>query len=66
MLPKLEEEIKGYIEAWEAEQGTAFFVKGQRFMDYVANQWEELKTQKEKEKSQRVSEQENKTVSSGS
>lgn len=53
MLPKLEEEIKGYIEAWEAEQGTAFFVKGQRFMDYVANQWEELKTQKEKEKSQR-------------
>ncbi|XP_058880190.1 protein regulator of cytokinesis 1-like isoform X1 [Acipenser ruthenus] len=54
MLPKLEEEIKGYIEAWEAEQGTAFFVKGQRFMDYVANQWEELKTQKEKEKSQRL------------
>ncbi|XP_041091140.1 protein regulator of cytokinesis 1-like isoform X2 [Polyodon spathula] len=54
MLPKLEEEIKGYIEAWEAEQGTAFYVKGQRFMDYVANQWEELKTQKEKEKSQRL------------
>ncbi|XP_041109763.1 protein regulator of cytokinesis 1-like isoform X2 [Polyodon spathula] len=54
MLPKLEEEIKGYIEAWEAEQGTAFFVKGQRFMDYVANQWEELKTLKEKEKSQRL------------
>uniref|UniRef100_A0A8C4RIZ7 Zgc:86764 n=1 Tax=Erpetoichthys calabaricus TaxID=27687 RepID=A0A8C4RIZ7_ERPCA len=55
MLPKLEEEIKSFIDTWEAEQGTVFLVRGQRFMDYVAKQWEDYKLQKEKEKNERVS-----------
>uniref|UniRef100_A0A8C4RJ99 Zgc:86764 n=1 Tax=Erpetoichthys calabaricus TaxID=27687 RepID=A0A8C4RJ99_ERPCA len=53
MLPKLEEEIKSFIDTWEAEQGTVFLVRGQRFMDYVAKQWEDYKLQKEKEKNER-------------
>ncbi|XP_053317669.1 protein regulator of cytokinesis 1-like [Spea bombifrons] len=54
LLSKLEEELKTRIEAWEAEQGSPFLLKGHRFMDYVASQWENLKLQKEKEKQERT------------
>ncbi|KAG2465809.1 PRC1 regulator, partial [Polypterus senegalus] len=54
LLPKLEEEIKSFIDTWEAEQGTVFLVRGQRFMDYVAKLWEDYKLQKEKEKNERT------------
>ncbi|XP_039606313.1 protein regulator of cytokinesis 1 isoform X1 [Polypterus senegalus] len=54
LLPKLEEEIKSFIDTWEAEQGTVFLVRGQRFMDYVAKLWEDYKLQKEKEKNERM------------
>ncbi|KAM4809496.1 protein regulator of cytokinesis 1-like [Rhinophrynus dorsalis] len=53
LLSKLEEELKSRIEAWETEQGCAFLLKGCRFMDYVANQWEMHRRQKERDKQER-------------
>ncbi|KAG8454295.1 hypothetical protein GDO86_000804 [Hymenochirus boettgeri] len=53
LLTKLEEELKSRVEAWEMEQGHPFFLKGQRFMDYVASQWEMHRRQKEREKQER-------------
>ncbi|XP_073398372.1 protein regulator of cytokinesis 1-like isoform X2 [Dendrobates tinctorius] len=54
LLTKLEEELKSRIDLWEAEQGSQFLIKGSKFMDYVANQWEMLKQQKEREKQDRT------------
>ena len=53
-LPRVEEEIKESIEAWEATNGREFLVGGQRFMDFVQKQWDEYKIMKENEKEQRV------------
>ncbi|XP_075059981.1 protein regulator of cytokinesis 1-like isoform X2 [Mixophyes fleayi] len=58
LLSKLEEELKSRIESWEAEQGCAFLFKGSKFMDYVANQWETFKQQKEREKQDRTQKKE--------
>nr|XP_028561451.1 protein regulator of cytokinesis 1 isoform X2 [Podarcis muralis] len=52
-LPKLEEELKGRVELWEQEQEQAFLVNGQRFMEYVAEQWQLHHMEKEKEKQER-------------
>ncbi|XP_033022568.1 protein regulator of cytokinesis 1 isoform X2 [Lacerta agilis] len=52
-LPKLEEELKGCVELWEQEQEQAFLVNGQRFMEYVAEQWQLHHLEKEKEKQER-------------
>ncbi|XP_048477450.1 protein regulator of cytokinesis 1-like isoform X2 [Rhincodon typus] len=52
-IPKLEEEMKLYIEKWETEQGCSFLVNGQKFATYIANQWEEHRLKKEKEKQER-------------
>ncbi|XP_029564758.1 protein regulator of cytokinesis 1 isoform X3 [Salmo trutta] len=54
MLPKLEEELKKGVEAWEKDQGSAFLVQGQRVMTYISSQWEEYKQQRGKEKSERA------------
>ncbi|XP_077131637.1 protein regulator of cytokinesis 1-like isoform X1 [Ranitomeya variabilis] len=54
LLSKLEEELKSRIDLWEADQGSQFLIKGSKFMDYVANQWEMLKQQKEREKQDRT------------
>ncbi|XP_040198409.1 protein regulator of cytokinesis 1 isoform X2 [Rana temporaria] len=54
MLPKLEEELKFRIEAWEEEQQQEFFVNGKKFMDYVAEQWNQLQLEKEREKQERL------------
>ncbi|KAG8440611.1 hypothetical protein GDO86_006383 [Hymenochirus boettgeri] len=54
MLPKLEEELKIRIAAWEQEQDQEFFVNGKKFMDYVAEQWESFHQDKEKEKQDRL------------
>lgn len=54
---QLEEELKGRVELWEQEQEQAFLVNGQRFMEYVAEQWQLHHMEKEKEKQERVSEQ---------
>ncbi|KAM4710296.1 protein regulator of cytokinesis 1-like isoform 2-T2 [Discoglossus pictus] len=58
LLTKLEEELKSRIETWETEQGCEFLLKGSRFMDYVASQWETLKRQKEREKQERTNKKE--------
>ncbi|XP_030045524.1 protein regulator of cytokinesis 1 isoform X2 [Microcaecilia unicolor] len=52
-LPKLEEELKAHIEAWEQEHEKEFFVNGRKLMDYVAEQWELHHQEKEKEKQER-------------
>ncbi|KAM9517056.1 protein regulator of cytokinesis 1-like isoform 2-T3 [Salvelinus alpinus] len=54
MLPKLEEELKKGVEAWEKDQGSAFLVQGRRVMTYISSQWEEYKQQRDKEKSERA------------
>ncbi|XP_043536388.1 protein regulator of cytokinesis 1b isoform X2 [Chiloscyllium plagiosum] len=53
MLPKLEEELKIQIAAWEQEHHSQFQVNGQNFMGYVTEQWELHKLEKEREKQER-------------
>nr|XP_023669977.1 protein regulator of cytokinesis 1 isoform X1 [Paramormyrops kingsleyae] len=52
-LPKLEKKLKAQIEAWEKEEGREFLVNGQKFLQYVEEQWEVHRTEKEQEKLQR-------------
>ncbi|XP_020821090.1 protein regulator of cytokinesis 1 isoform X3 [Phascolarctos cinereus] len=52
-LPKLEEELKARIELWEQEHSKAFVVNGQKFMEYVREQWEMHRLEKEKAKQER-------------
>ncbi|XP_050009912.1 protein regulator of cytokinesis 1 isoform X2 [Alexandromys fortis] len=52
-LPKLEEELKARIEKWEQEQSMAFVVNGQKFMEYVTEQWELHRLEKERAKQER-------------
>lgn len=40
---------------WEQEQSTAFLVNGQKFMEYVMEQWETHRLEKERAKQERVS-----------
>ncbi|XP_068131355.1 protein regulator of cytokinesis 1 [Hyperolius riggenbachi] len=54
MLPKLEEELRFRISAWEEEQQQEFLVNGKQFMHYVAEQWNQLQLEKEKEKQERL------------
>ncbi|XP_071345678.1 protein regulator of cytokinesis 1b isoform X3 [Trachinotus anak] len=52
-LPKLEKKLKAQIDAWENEQGREFLVNGQKFLEYVEEQWELHRIEKEKEKLER-------------
>ncbi|XP_062275648.1 protein regulator of cytokinesis 1b [Scomber scombrus] len=52
-LPKLEKKLKAQMDAWESEQGREFFVNGQKFLEYVEEQWELHRIEKEKEKQER-------------
>ncbi|XP_068434460.1 protein regulator of cytokinesis 1b isoform X1 [Clinocottus analis] len=52
-LPKLERKLKAQIDAWESEQGREFFVNGEKFLQYVEEQWELHRVEKEKEKQER-------------
>ncbi|XP_075714244.1 protein regulator of cytokinesis 1 isoform X2 [Rhinoderma darwinii] len=54
MLPKLEEELRVQIAAWEEEQGQEFFMNGKKFMAYVTEQWNAFHLDKEKEKQERL------------
>ncbi|XP_061117716.1 protein regulator of cytokinesis 1-like isoform X1 [Conger conger] len=54
LLPKLEEELKTRVEAWEKEYGTVFLVWGQRATDYITGQLEEHQQQRGKEKNERM------------
>uniref|UniRef100_A0A673W4N1 Protein regulator of cytokinesis 1a n=1 Tax=Salmo trutta TaxID=8032 RepID=A0A673W4N1_SALTR len=53
-LPKLEKSLKAQIDLWEEEQYREFLVNGQRFLQYVEEQWELLRLEKEREKNERV------------
>ncbi|CAN9507276.1 unnamed protein product [Ophioblennius macclurei] len=52
-LPKLESKLKAEIEAWEAEQGREFLVNNMKFLQYVEEQWELHREEKEREKQER-------------
>ncbi|XP_073320669.1 protein regulator of cytokinesis 1b [Pagrus major] len=52
-LPKLEKKLKAQIDAWEAEQGREFLINSQKFLQYVEDQWELHRIEKEKEKQER-------------
>ncbi|XP_006152889.1 protein regulator of cytokinesis 1 isoform X4 [Tupaia chinensis] len=64
-LPQLEEELKAQIEMWEQEHAQAFVVNGQKFMEYVAEQWEMHRLEKERAKQERVRSQMGKRESAG-
>ncbi|KAK2827392.1 hypothetical protein Q7C36_018318 [Tachysurus vachellii] len=55
LLPKLEEDLKCRVEAWEKNQGSPFLMRGQKVMEYIAKRWEEHRSQKDKEKNDRMS-----------
>ncbi|XP_076002961.1 protein regulator of cytokinesis 1b isoform X2 [Genypterus blacodes] len=52
-LPKVEKKLRSQIEGWESEQGREFLVNGQKFLQYVEQQWEQHHMEKEKEKQER-------------
>uniref|UniRef100_G1NE45 Protein regulator of cytokinesis 1 n=1 Tax=Meleagris gallopavo TaxID=9103 RepID=G1NE45_MELGA len=52
-LSKLQEELENRIQAWEQEREEPFLVKGQQFMEYVTEQWQLYRMEKEKEKQER-------------
>lgn len=52
---QLEEDLKCRVEAWEKNQGSPFLMRGQKVMEYIAKRWEEHRSQKDKEKNDRVS-----------
>ncbi|XP_039989662.1 protein regulator of cytokinesis 1-like isoform X2 [Xiphias gladius] len=52
-LPKLEKSLKAQIDAWEQEHSKEFLVNGQKFLEYVQQQWDCHHTEKEKEKQER-------------
>ncbi|KAL2088555.1 hypothetical protein ACEWY4_015454 [Coilia grayii] len=52
-LPKLEKKLKAQIDQWEEEQGCEFLVKGRKFLQYVSEQWELYRLDKEREKQER-------------
>lgn len=53
-LFQLEKSLKAQIDAWEQEHGKEFLVNGQKFLEYVQQQWDQHHTEKEKEKLERV------------
>lgn len=52
---QLEKKLKAQIDAWECEQGRDFLVNGLKFLQYVEEQWEQQRAEKEREKLARVS-----------
>ncbi|XP_029960739.1 protein regulator of cytokinesis 1b isoform X2 [Salarias fasciatus] len=52
-LPKLESKLKAEIDAWENEQGREFLVNNMKFLQYVEEQWELHRQEKEREKQER-------------
>ncbi|XP_016142726.1 protein regulator of cytokinesis 1-like [Sinocyclocheilus grahami] len=49
----LEKKLKAEIEQWEHEQNREFQVNGQKFMQFVTDQWETYRLEKEREKQER-------------
>ncbi|XP_008287943.1 protein regulator of cytokinesis 1-like isoform X2 [Stegastes partitus] len=52
-LPKLEKTLKAQIDAWEEQHSKEFLVNGQKFLEYVQQQWDHHHSEKEKEKLER-------------
>ncbi|OWK52044.1 Protein regulator of cytokinesis 1 [Lonchura striata] len=52
-LSRLQEELERKVQTWEEEFKGAFLVKGQQFMEYVSEQWQQYRLEKEKEKQER-------------
>ncbi|XP_023128588.2 protein regulator of cytokinesis 1-like isoform X2 [Amphiprion ocellaris] len=52
-LPKLEKNLKAQIDAWEEQHCKEFLVNGQKFLEYVQQQWDHHHSEKEKEKLER-------------
>ncbi|XP_047243189.1 protein regulator of cytokinesis 1-like isoform X1 [Girardinichthys multiradiatus] len=52
-LPKLEKTLKVQIDGWEQEHSKDFLVNGQKFLEYVQQQWKEHHEEKEREKLER-------------
>uniref|UniRef100_A0A8C3A712 Protein regulator of cytokinesis 1a n=1 Tax=Cyclopterus lumpus TaxID=8103 RepID=A0A8C3A712_CYCLU len=52
-LPKLEKSLKAQIDGWEEEHGKEFLVNGQKFLEYVRQQWDHHHAEKENEKLER-------------
>ncbi|XP_031419902.1 protein regulator of cytokinesis 1-like isoform X1 [Clupea harengus] len=52
-LPKLEKSLKAQIDQWEQEQGRDFQVNGKKFLEFVEEQWELYRAEKEREKQER-------------
>ncbi|XP_043842707.1 protein regulator of cytokinesis 1-like isoform X2 [Dromiciops gliroides] len=50
---ELEEELKAQIELWEQEYSKDFVVNGQKFVEYMMEQWEMHRLEKEKAKQER-------------
>ncbi|KAM9067662.1 protein regulator of cytokinesis 1-like isoform X2 [Sarcophilus harrisii] len=50
---ELEEELKTQIELWEQKYSKDFVVNGQKFLEYVMEQWEMHRLEKEKAKQER-------------
>ncbi|XP_048014550.1 protein regulator of cytokinesis 1a isoform X3 [Megalobrama amblycephala] len=52
-LPKLEKSLKAQIDQWEAAHCKEFRVNGQAFLQYVEDQWDQHRMEKEREKQER-------------
>ncbi|XP_016431013.1 protein regulator of cytokinesis 1b [Sinocyclocheilus rhinocerous] len=50
---ELEKKLKAEIEQWEHEQNREFQVNGQKFTQFVTDQWESYRLEKEREKQER-------------
>ena len=54
-LPRVEEDVSNQIAEWEIQMGRQFLVHGQRYQDYIRKQWADYQVEKEQQKQQRVS-----------
>ncbi|XP_051548162.1 protein regulator of cytokinesis 1-like isoform X2 [Myxocyprinus asiaticus] len=52
-LPKLEKSLKAQIDQWEEVHGKEFRVNGQPFLQYVEDQWNQHRMEKERGKQER-------------
>ncbi|XP_016322317.1 protein regulator of cytokinesis 1-like isoform X2 [Sinocyclocheilus anshuiensis] len=52
-LPKLEKSLKAQIDQWEAAHCKEFRVNGRLFLQYVEDQWDQHRMEKEREKQER-------------
>ncbi|KAM3663275.1 protein regulator of cytokinesis 1 isoform 2-T2 [Ammospiza maritima maritima] len=53
-LSRLQEDLERKVQTWEEEFKGPFLVKGQQFVEYVSEQWQQYRLEKEKEKQERA------------